>query len=290
MKELRLVLDFYHPWPNSIGFYNARRLGYVQGLRFVIYDPFYGDSLDYLLQGEADLAISYPNRFLDRVSRGSELVALFPIVTKPLESLYYEGEKKQDIFYALSSARVGYRKSPRLKAILEDINQKYIAAKPMQLVEIYPEEPMPEDLGVRLDFCFGALYAWEGLFASGKKISYHTYPELGIPSYPGQILVSTREFYHQHKEELKEWNEGIKRGYLYSLSNPAESAIVIHEFIPYFSKSIVKASLEVLRDYFPSEETWGVWNWEALEEYQNFLMANKLLNHSVKLEEYFLKV
>ncbi|MCC5814015.1 MAG: ABC transporter substrate-binding protein [Leptospira sp.] len=288
MKNTRLVLDFYHPWPNSIGFYNARKQGYIEGLKIKIYDPFYGDSLDHLLQGEADIAISYPNRFLDRVCNGSDLVALFPLVVKPLESLYYEGEKKENIFRDLQSARVGYRKSPRLKAILEDLNNKHFSENPMKLVEIYPEEPMPEDLGRRLDFCFGALYAWEGLFSGSKIISSHSFSDLGIVSYPGQILVTTREFFNKNKTEIYPWMNGIKKGYLNARSNLTESADLIHEFIPYFPKNIVHRSLEILMDYFPNEDTWGLWNWMALEEYKDFLLKNKLLNKNLELRKYFL--
>lgn len=289
--QIKLVLDYYHPWPNSIGFYEARRKEYIEKFYFVLQDPYFGDSLDCLSQGLADLAFSYPNRFIDRITKGEELIALFPIVKEPLESLFYLGEKIKNIALALSGSKVGYRRSPRLKALLNTINTTLLVnSNPMEIVEFYPQEPMPENLGNEIHFCFGALYVWEGLFSGGKIISYHKYSELGLPTYPGQILVTTKKFFQANQDYITQWSKGIKKGYGSVYKNLNESFEAFYEFIPYFPKEIVYKSILLLKEYFPEEKEWGRWNFQELENYQNFLYTQNLIPQKINLKEYFWSV
>ncbi|MEE7567817.1 ABC transporter substrate-binding protein, partial [Xanthomonas sp. Kuri4-3] len=91
MRRLRVMLEYFHPWPNSAGFYLARERGWYreQGLdlALAVPDPWHGDSLAHLLAGDCDLAVFPSNRLLVRRAQGEPLQAVAAINQCGLEAI-----------------------------------------------------------------------------------------------------------------------------------------------------------------------------------------------------------
>ena len=53
MIGVRVMLEYFHPWPNSAGLYLAREKGWYSDagldVELVVHDPWRGDTLDHLL-------------------------------------------------------------------------------------------------------------------------------------------------------------------------------------------------------------------------------------------------
>jgi hypothetical protein len=117
---MRIQLDYYHPWTNSLGFYWLREVGDpVEGrpwsdLDLRVADGRRGDALDALAAGTADWAISYPNRVLARAAEGLDMVAVAALNQVPLESVIVAESRSLRSFADLRGARIGYRRSLRM--------------------------------------------------------------------------------------------------------------------------------------------------------------------------------
>ncbi|MGH7290130.1 MAG: ABC transporter substrate-binding protein, partial [Myxococcota bacterium] len=87
--RLSLALEYFHPWPNSAGFYVARHHGWYADagieLQIRTVDPGIGDGLEHLERQLVDLAVFPTNRLLVRVDGGQQLRALRAINQRGLE-------------------------------------------------------------------------------------------------------------------------------------------------------------------------------------------------------------
>ena len=91
MTRIRVVLEYFHPWPNSSGFHVAsaqgwyRELGLDVDLR--VFDPLVGDSLEHLVRGDAELAVFPSNRLLVRRELGRGVRGIAAINQRALETI-----------------------------------------------------------------------------------------------------------------------------------------------------------------------------------------------------------
>ncbi len=61
MKRVTLMLEYFHPWTNSVGFYLARERGWYADsgidLEVRLFDPPRGDTLAHLARNEIDFGV-----------------------------------------------------------------------------------------------------------------------------------------------------------------------------------------------------------------------------------------
>ena len=83
MVSVKVMLEYFHPWPNSAGLYLARERGWYEELgldvELVVHDPYHGDTLQHLLTGAADFGIFPSNRLLVRRGLGQALQGIAAI-------------------------------------------------------------------------------------------------------------------------------------------------------------------------------------------------------------------
>ena len=91
MFALRVMLEYFHPWPNSAGFYLARERGWYRDagldVELVVHDPYHGDTLDHLERGAAAFGVFPSNRLLVRRELGQPLIGVAAINHRGLESI-----------------------------------------------------------------------------------------------------------------------------------------------------------------------------------------------------------
>ena len=91
MTVVRVMLGYFHPWPNDAGFYTALAGGHYReaGLHveLAVVDPLRGDALEYLARGEADFAVCPTNRLLARRERGQRLRGIAAVNDRAMETV-----------------------------------------------------------------------------------------------------------------------------------------------------------------------------------------------------------
>lgn len=293
----RLQLDFYHPWTNSVGFFWLRERGLrgapspFPALDIRVQDAFRGDALDALAEDRADLGISYPNRVLQRVADGLDLVVLAALNQAPLESVTVLESQPLSTFADLSGKRIGFRQSLRMPHLIDKLATKAGLSKDeYEKVEFFPVEPMPYDLVEgRIDAMFGALWAWEGLQGKqeGVPVKGINIADLGAPRYPAQVLVTTRA-HLEAQPELVNFAEALGAAYSEVVANPEEAIDLMHEAVPFFRRELIAASFEELVPLWNAGSHWGKVNAEPMREYSSWLQSVDLQSRPVEFDQIFL--
>lgn len=289
---LRILLDFYHPWPHHAPLFAARAQGFWsdlnQDVEIACGDPFRGDALAYLERGEVDFGLSYPNRLMARVAEGADLVAVCALADRPLESITWREERGLSRPRDLEGQRVGYRRSARMTALLNHL-VKQDGGDPNQVehVVMYPAEPMPSDLeSGAIDAMFGALWAWEGLHGPvmhGLRLAHAEVHEWGAPRYNAQVLVARRATAERHGYNVvKGWKKGVE----WVRHQEPLALELMQEAAPYFDPALQMASLATMMELWGD----GTFRRADLNVYHGWLLDVGLVARPVDLDATFLEL
>lgn len=291
---VRVLLDFYHPWPNNAPFFMARAKGFFaeRGLdvELACGDPFRGDALAHLERGEVQFGLSYPNRLMARVAAGAPLKSIAAVCARPMESLVSPADRPLLQPRELEGMRVGYRKSDRMTALLNHL-VKSDGGDPARVehVVLYPSEPMPDDLRAgRIDAMFGALWAWEGLHGpvlAGDRLVHVEVDEIGAPPYNAQVIASRTDVDPDLAEALV---SAVALGAASAVAEPEAATEIMFEAAPYFPRELHRASLDWVSGNWGLPDRWGRHNYPALREYAEWLVGAGLVAKPIAVEEVFL--
>ena len=86
-----LMLEYFHPWPNSAGFYLARQQKWYEqnglDLHITVPDPWHGYSLEHLPQARVAFAVAPVNRILVRPDGWESLWAISALNPRALDTI-----------------------------------------------------------------------------------------------------------------------------------------------------------------------------------------------------------
>ncbi|MCU0317504.1 MAG: ABC transporter substrate-binding protein [Fimbriimonadaceae bacterium] len=293
MKTVRIILDFYHPWPNNAPFFVARAKGLFEAvgidLELACADPFRGDALDYLTREEGEFGISYPNRLMARRAQGVNLWAISALNEQPMESFVLPESKGLRDLSDLKGLRIGFRRSPRLAALLGwMLGEAGLNINHVEPIELYPEEPTPVTIYEgRIDVAFGALGVWEGLITSAldpeRYVSYEI-NSFGAPPYNAQVLVTRPNV---SDEIVSSVTRCLAEGAVIAREDLEFAASVMHEAAPFYPLSMHRQSLARVSENWNLPHRWGHFNYHALATYQDWLLDHQLIATSVDIHRTF---
>lgn len=290
---VRILLDFYHPWPNNAPLFVARKLGFFaeRGLdvELACGDAFRGDALAHLERGEVHFGLSYPNRLMARVASGAPLKSVAAVCARPMESLVTPVESAVERASDLEGRRVGYRRSDRMTALLNHLVE-LDGGDPSTVrhVVLYPQEPMPSDLREgRIDAMFGALWAWEGLHGpvlAGDRLFHVEVDGLGAPTYNAQVLAARSDVDPSVAQAVV---AAVAKGAVAVAADVDMATDLMFEAAPYFPRSLIRASLDWVVDNWGLPHDWGRHNRPELAAYRDWLLETGLVAAPVDLDEVF---
>ncbi len=287
MKYTRLILDFYHPWANNVGFYYGRDLGYFAeegiDLDIVPYDPYRGDSLERLAKGEAEFAFNYPNRLMKRNEEGDELLSIAACNNRSFEALIYDRRFSIRDFADLEDKVVGVPHSPRVRAVL-----RYMVAQAgkdpdrVTFREYFPAEPDPLDIARgEYDCAYGTFWGWEGVLAKLKEecIEWKEVSELGAPFCHQKIIAVTQALASDDPQRVKGFLQATYRGFKAAAERPRKAAESMVMVAPYYSAVQFEESIRAIRESW-SLDAWGKHNDGLIEAYAGWLAAHGFLEQA----------
>lgn len=278
LRYIRLVLDFYHPWANNVGFYYGRDLGYFaeEGIDLDIhpYDPYRGDSLERVLRGEADVAYNYPNRLMMQNEAGAKLLSVAACNSRSFEALIYDTRTDIRGFEDLENRVVGVPRSPRVRAILRYMMEK-AGKDPDKVIfrEFYPNEPDPLDIARgKIDCVYGSFWGWEGILArlEDEHIAWKEVSELGAPYCHTQIIAVRESLAEESPELVRGFLRATYRGFLAAAKEPEEAAKSMVMVAPYFTPyQFAQAIAGIALTWNLAE--WGRHDHELIHRYAQWL-------------------
>lgn len=285
--SVRLMLEYFHPWPNSAGFYYARLQGWYEemgmDLHIELPDPWHGDSLEHLIRGRVDFAVAPTNRLLVRRERGERLVALAAINQLELETIQTLREKNILRPRHLVGRRLAMNPTPRGLAMIRHlVTLDGGNFDDVQIVDAGTRELRPEDLRAGLaDASFGGYWAWETLMDSDvpeeERIVWPV-RDIGAPAYHSYVLCARQEIVEKSPAVTSAFLQVTQKGFTAVASKPLAALPAYEQATPYLPSDLLARSLEAIAPSWLHEGTWGTIREPLMQEYTDWLVAHGILS------------
>ncbi|MFF3984380.1 ABC transporter substrate-binding protein [Streptomyces sp. NPDC001797] len=289
MPHIRVMLDYFHPWPNSAGLYvaRARRWYEAAGLdvELVVQDPGRGDTLEYLARGEVDFGIFPPNRLLARrAALGQPLVAVAAINHRGLEAIQTTTSTGITRPRDLAGRRLAYNPTPRGRAMVRHL----VAADGGD-----PDAVVTVDAGAReltvddieageADATFGNYWSWDALRGDLPEHSRLTWPvdEIGAPRYHSYLLGTSERLRDEQPSLVRDFLTVTARGYATAAGDPDATLEMLERVIPYFPRPLIARSLALIAPTWTDPQgRWGVIDEGRMGPYAHWLAENGAIAH-----------
>jgi putative hydroxymethylpyrimidine transport system substrate-binding protein len=283
VQTVSLALEYFHPWPNSAGFYVARDHGWYRDagidLEIRTVDPGRGDALAYLARGEVQLGIFPTNRLLVRREAGEDLVAVAAINQRGLETVRTRADSGITRLRDLQGRRIAYNPTPRGHAVVRSLiagdggdPDDYV------VVDAGARELDPaNEFDGRADATFGSYWAWDNLLTTYPPtaevvwrvdevlgVGYHSYLLGALAGSLDADLIATLL-------------DVTARGYAAAADDQDAAADIFDRVTPYFSPMVIRASLAAIAPTWFHEGRWGTIREELVGPYAHWLAQHDIL-------------
>jgi NitT/TauT family transport system substrate-binding protein len=283
--KLRLLLEYFHPWPNAAGFFVARARGLYDaaGLDVAIgvHDPARGDTLAHLLRQEADLGVFPTNRLLVRRQAGEKLAAVATINHVAMETIQTFAGSGITRPRDLAGRRVAFNPTPRGRAMVRHL----VAADGGD-----PNQVIIVDSGVRewsvndlaagaADATYGGYWAWDALFATlppDQRITWRV-QDIGAPAYPSYLLGGHEDRLRAHGPVIRAFLDATAAGFADAAADPDHALHVLEQMTPYFPRPILAESLRLVAPTWTDGGAWGRHRPDLLRPYAAWMAEHHLL-------------
>jgi putative hydroxymethylpyrimidine transport system substrate-binding protein len=274
------MLEYFHPWPNSAGFYLARERGWYHqadlDVSLHLPDPWHGDGLAHLLRGDCDFAVFPSNRLLVRCAAGEPLQAIAAINQCELEAIQTLTDSGISRPRELAGRRLAMNPTPRGLAMVRHlVSNDGGDADAITIVDTGVRELRPEELADgQADASFGGYWAWEALMDSRINAARRvTWPvnTLGAPRYHSYLLGAHQRTLEQHAACVRDFLGVTARGFLAAAAEPLSALDAYERATPYFSRELLAASLRAIAPTWLHDGRWGTLRQPLLQGYAQWL-------------------
>ncbi|WP_416424616.1 ABC transporter substrate-binding protein [Pseudomonas sp. App30] len=286
MLPLRIMLEYFHPWPNSAGFYLARERGWYADagldVELCVPDPERGDSLQHLLDGAVQLSVFPSNRLLVRRDQGQPLKGVAAINHDGLEAFQTLREFAIQRPRDLMGKRLAMNPTPRGLAMVRDlVRQDGGDPDAVIIVDAGARELRPEELAAGVaDASFGGYWAWEALMDSpvaAERRVVHRVSRWGAPAYHSYLLGAREDWIDANPQVLRAFLAATARGFESVAAEPQRARHAYERVIPYFPGALIEQSLAHIAPTWLHEGRFGQQRQALLEPYANWLHQHGIL-------------
>lgn len=283
---LRLLLGYFHPWPNDAGFLVASERGWYAdaGLDVSItgFDALRGDALAHLVRGEADLAVFPSNRLLVRRDAGEPLVGVAAINHRGMETIQTTTATGITRPAELAGRRLALNPTPRGVAMIRHLVARD-GGDPDAVVLVdsgYRELTVDDIEPGTVDATFGNYWAWDCLVGALPEAERVTWPvdEIGAPAYHSYLLGTTERLAAAQPDAVRTFLAVTERGFRAATDEPALALHAFERSIPYFPPDRLARSLALVAPTWWHDGTWGVQRDEVNREYAAWLHEHRILS------------
>ncbi|MGY4533131.1 putative hydroxymethylpyrimidine transport system substrate-binding protein [Pseudomonas sp. TE3786] len=288
MNAVRVMLEYFHPWPNSAGFYLARERGWYQevglDVELVVHDPFRGDTLEHLLNGAADFGVFPSNRLLVRRGLSQPLQGIAAINHGGLESIQTLTDSGIRRPRDLAGKRLALNPTPRGLAMVRHlVSNDGGDPDAVILVDSGVRELRPDQLAAGVaDASFGGYWAWEALMPSSIDAARRVVlpvDSIGAPAYHSYLLGAHEQTLAAKPQVVRDFLAATAKGFLAAAQDPSSALNAYENVTPYFPAELLSASLHTIAPSWLHEGRWGEQREPLLQGYAQWLHQYGVLDN-----------
>lgn len=285
MTVARLLLGYYHPWPNDAGFTLARHEGRYAAagldLHVGVVDPGRGDTLAHLDRAEGDLGVVPSNRLLAARARGQRVTAVAAVNQVGLETLHSLRSLGITRPRDLTGRRVALNPTPRGLAMVRHL-VRVDGGDPdrLTIVDSGPRELQSADLlAGTAEAYFGAYWAWDELFDPHPADDRLSWPvkDHGAPAFHSYLLVAREAWLAEHPDALGPLLAASAAGFHAAAADPTSTAAHFAHVTPYFPQAVLERSVRLVAPTWFHDGRWGTLRDELVSPYARWLHAHGAL-------------
>ncbi len=286
MRRVTLMLEYFHPWTNSAGFYLARERGwYAEAgieLEVRLFDPPRGDALAHLARNEIDFGVFPTNRLFVRCDRGEPLVGIAAINHGGLETIQTIRRSGITRPRELAGRRIAMGPTRRGLAMLHHLIA-HDGGDPAAavIVDNHGREYTVDDIAAgEVDATFGGYWAWDALFGTldeSQRITWRV-DDIGAPPYHSYLLGTQHSRLDEDPDMVRRFVAATGRGYLAAIAEPDAALAAVERVIPYFPRDLLARSLRLIAQSWLHGDRWGEQRAELLAPYAEWLRRHDILS------------
>ena len=285
MTRISVMLEYYHPWPNSAGFYLARERGWYQaaGLEpeIRLFDPGRGDTLAHLARDEVQFGVFPSNRLLVRREQGQKLIGIAAVNHGGLETIQTVRRCGIRRPRDLAGRRLAMGPTPRGIAMVRHLIARD-GGDPdaVTLIDNHGREFTVDDIQAgRMDATFGGYWAWDALFGTvpdEERITWRV-DDIGAPPYHSYLLGTQESFLHAEPQLVRDFLGATARGFLAAAAEPDAALAAMERVIPYFPRSLLQRSVALIAGSWTHAGRWGEQRAALIAPYAAWLHQHGIL-------------
>ena len=288
MKHVRLMLEYFHPWPNSAGFYLARDRGWYRDagidLEITVFDPARGDTLEHLARREVHFGVFPSNRLLVRRERGQPLIGIAAINHGGLETIQTLRSTGIRRPRDLAGRRLAFGPTPRGRAMVRHlISRDGGDPDAVIIIDNHGREFSVDHIAAgEIDATFGGYWCWDALFGTIPETERLTWrvDDLGAPAYHSYLLGSHEAWIEADPTLVRSFVAATQRGYFAALAEPHTAVAAMERVIPYFPTALIARSVDLVGTSWTHDGHWGVQRAELLGAYAEWLATHGVLGNA----------
>lgn len=284
-RTVRLVHEYFHPWPNSAGFYLARERGWYAeagiDLEFTLVDPGVGDGLHYLNRRDVEFAVFPSSRLFQRRDAGQPLLGVAAINQCGLETVRTTRSTGITRLKDLEGRRIALNPTPRGLAIVADLVRRD-GGNP-DLVEIV--DAGTRELGAHeiasgeVDATYGSYWAWDNLiddFPREEQVAWNVDEHLGVGYH--SYLLGTHEAVAANDPELvTTFVAATARGFAAAAAEPELIAPLYEKVLSYFPRQLITESAQLISPTWLHDGQWGTMRDELIAPYTQWMASHEII-------------
>jgi len=287
MKHVTLMLEYFHPWTNSAGFYLARERGWYADvgidLEVRVFDPSRGDTLAHLARNEIDFGVFPTNRLFVRCDRGEPLIGIAAINHGGLETIQTIRRSGITRPRDLAGRRLAMGPTPRGLAMVRHLIA-HDGGDPgtVIIVDNHSREYTVDDIARgEIDATFGGYWAWDALFGTLEEAERVTWrvDDIGAPPYHSYLLGTQRSRLDADPDTVRRFLSATARGYLAAIAEPGAALAAVERIIPYFTRDLLTRSLALIAQSWVNGNRWGEQRAELLAPYAKWLRSHHIVSN-----------
>lgn len=293
-ERVKVMLEYFYPWTNSAGMYQARENGYYSDygldVSFELYDAGRGDALTYLSDEDVDFGVFPSNRFLVLREKTDSVKSVAAINQRGMETIQTVKSKNIKRPAELSGRKIALNPTPRGLAMVRHL-VKQDGGDPDSLIIVDTgtrEIPAEEIKNGDFDATFGTYWAWDILLdRSLPKEERIIWPvdEIGSPPYHSYLLGTTSKIVNKNPELVRKFLAATAKGYTDVVNSPQIAAPIYAKMIPYIPSYAVEESLPLIASTWLLEGQWGVQREDYFRLYAQWLYDNAILENADSWEK-----